>query len=296
MNFQKIQQLSWYMDWGGEPDMGVNSRMSGIPHKARLSRYLHNYCNLEFGWDWAKAMVESDTPLPAILDHHDLPIYRAYWWMKGEPDSLIDTVAQIGTYKCMEFTKAIHGAWHMAQEKTGRTREDHLQDLAYQQSVSIEVINAFEKLFFNIEDRRRDSKLLRHIVYPETRMVETMEGYAEQVGIDMMLMRAAYNNGVENLLQMAGDRDMYNNPASAADLASQMEGVLMAQGLFLANNGFLHQRDSQGIRRATQMLAATKAGGQETGRDQTLNFLGDMIQDEMRQLQQMDMQVKAYTD
>lgn len=269
-------------------DMGDQAIMAGVPNRRQIARAIHNYTSLDFGHQFARTMARRRLSLPSILNAQDSPVYRAYRHYLGHRDPLIDRVLELRGFQSMKVNRSIIEAWCVADMR-GATRKEHLEALSQHMGISRPLANAYEKLFFNVIDRSADEKFLMNVVYPDGRLVEFVEDYAQTVGISHLMRRSAYNNGVDHLLHMAGARDMYSNPGNALEFAQGMESRTMANGLWLSCNGWMSQGHPV-ITSSRQLLAAAKAGGQGDQVDPSLKSFGELLGQEVRQIQRLQYQ------
>jgi hypothetical protein len=286
MNYTKIQQLSWYM-----PDdplyadlLAYDYRANLIPRINEVLKSIQAYSDVGFGWRFAQTMAKHGRPLPTIFDSNDRYISRAYWALRGAKDPTVQAAFQVGLFE--EFHQAKLVICSYIVSCNARLSTENWQDMSARVSLPVEVCQAYEKLFFNVSDRLEDEKFIRSVVYPKGRLVETDKSYSVQEASDNLMIRAAYNTGIEHMLQMAGDRDMFQSAQSAQKFAEGMETYLMAQAEYMMKVGFLHG-DSSVIHNARQLIAAAKAGGQETDDHNALPGAGLSLLEQMRQASEL---------
>jgi hypothetical protein len=283
--------MTWYMP--DEP--GVLSRRTaspdiyGLHDLPQIYKFAEAYRDVAVGWHFALKMTKAGLELPGIFDYKDSAVCRAYWYMRGKSDPLMRTVVAIGRLEEFESVRQAINCYIVCRA-LGKPK-DTLKLIADKTQMSMEVINAYEKLFFNVLDRVNDDKFLRGVVYPKTRIVESDSSYLDTESVEGLLLRTAYNNGERQLQHMLGDRDIYVNQDEAKVFAEKLEATLMANGMFMAQNGFLSDGRNQAIRHARGLLAAAKAGGAETAVDNTLKNAGEVMYAEMKHLQQHAMDV-----
>jgi hypothetical protein len=172
MTYNKIQEMLWYLP--EEP--GILTRRSssvdlyGIHDLPEVYRYAEAYRDTAFGWGFAKKLTLAGLQLPGIFDLQDLPVYRAYWYLRGKPDPLMRTVVSIGRLPEFEMERvAIHSYLVLICGKY-LTEDEGLKILQDKLNLHRKVIYAYEKLFFNVLDRRDDDKFIRGIIYPKSRL------------------------------------------------------------------------------------------------------------------------------
>lgn len=155
---------------------------------------------------------------------------------------------------------------------------------------SVDVIRTYERLFFNVYDRREESLFIANIVYPEHRLVETMEGYIKEADSSSLLKRSAYNNGLDDVAYFIGLKvDSVEGSlagGNAQEMANRLESSIMANGYYLARNGFLNQRSATGVGAAKSLLVAAKQGGDDGGEQDSYGAtsIGDSLVEELQEV------------
>ena len=285
MNFSRIQQYAWYLP---EPDidpwLSIHPVLATLPHKRRVLTLGHNYASVSFGWEFVHHMAMNGKPLPPILDDQDMALHRAYWFIRTGHKPSMDPVMKgvLALRYCDEFRmqkNTIHG--YMVCKLTGQHQTYHqLSEMLG--GVSLEVLETYEKLFFNIKDRLDDTAFIRNLVYPTGRMVEYNPEYRMLETEEKLMMRAAYNNGLRMLLHLAGARDWFDKDGSAAEFAKKCEAYTMAQCLTLQGIGMGGAREIPYIRAAHGMIQSSKMGGgiDDTG-GQYVTSIGELLMDSL---------------
>ena len=144
----------------------------------------------------------------------------------------------------------------------------------------------YEKLFFNVRDRKKEALYISSIVYPNTRMVEVMDNYTKTEDFGKILLRSAYNNGIEDAMYFSGlkiESFVNSDQTLAVEMAQKLETAIMANAYFLARNGFLGGRNN-GIGHAKGLLIAAKQSGMDTNKEDTEGMGGTMGEDMMKSL------------
>lgn len=276
MTSYTIQLLSWFKPRSktSAPDSTV--RLTPIV-EARLQdqvHYLECYKDFKFGWNLALALTENDLPFPAILEGEDLMVWRAYAYLHGAHDPAIEQALGY-TLSSMDNIRAqIEGLLCC----TGVSHADVSRHL----NIPVDVVVAYEKLFFNIIDRRTDHKFIADSIYANSRIVENYENYLENASVSELLKRTGYNNGLDDVLYFIG---ISRNPfelMSVPEVATQVETMMMINGLMLSRNGWLNQnRNTMGIQHSLQLLQAAKQGGQDNSNTSPTQSLGDTLWSEI---------------
>lgn len=232
-----------------EDTLGIQDPITG--------RFMTAYKNLAFGWQYARTMALNRLPLPTFLSGRDSIIWTAYFYCQDPLLYRDETLIQAIGYMAPNRRKdqAVLNALLMSNDADLETIASHL-------NTTVEVISAYEILFFNIIDRKIDQLFLASIVYPNARVVELFDHYVENEYLDMLLMRAGFNNGIKHVLYLAGfPSDLLKQGMSGKEVPAQLTARIMANGYIMAVNGFLNQSAGGGLSHARQLLAAAMQGG-----------------------------------
>ena len=272
MTASKINQLAWYLPVAEPEDTAI-----GMHDYAELQHYLKAYRNLSFGWDFVLELAKNKIAIPTILDGNDLWVWRAYHYVVNKTDDwVIRSALQV----------------HIDEGSHRRNTMESLlldprADVSYiseKLNLPKDVIYAYEKLFYNILDRRTDSTFIAEVVYPDGRIVEMFDDYLQQEGLGSLLKRAGYNNGSADVLYFAGISNDTLSALAGTGTSAQLESLLMANGLVLARNGWSNQRHhAVGINHTRQLMQAAKQGGQEEGIISHYQSVGSSLMNEMEQ-------------
>jgi len=135
--------------------------------------------------------------------------------------------------------------------------------------VPLDVVLAFESLFFNVFDREREAIYVRNLAYDNTLpIVEMFEDYSKTEMVETLLLRAGYSRGFDAARVLAGiaGRSVLSTSRTAPQLAEQLEITMLSNAIISAQAGFGHQAaDSVAISHAKSLLTAAKQGGVDTG-------------------------------
>lgn len=268
MRAATIAKLAWYKPRSSaSTGLSISVNDSGLAEE-QLQDILHYadcYKNLQFGWDIAQTLVQYNIPFPSFLEGDDLYVWRAYNYITGNEDPVIAGALAL-TSEANKQTADTIKALLIAKDVTPTF-------VSHKTSIPAEVITAYEKLFFNVLDRKKDHAYIASIVYPKGRMVEAMENYLEETGIGDLMLRAGHNKGIDHVLYASGLGD---NPFARADVAegaTMLDSMFMADGCLYAGLGWLHQRkNAMPITNARLSIQAGKMGKGE--QQQHVGFLG----------------------
>lgn len=255
-----------------------------VPAAAPLQRHIRPdfstaYRNLQFGWHAAKTLSANHTPFPGVVEGQDDPIFRAY------------------LYNCSTryYDQDIHDAVSLTRPENTDYRETIEALLCVGDMDIVKVAEAvnfrpaivlyYEKLFFNIIDRRHDAMFIAQKIYPNTRMPELMDEYINNESLGMMLRRSGYNNGAADVLYMAGFSTNLLADLSKVSNTAALEALIMTNGYILARNGWLNQQaNSAGMFNARTLIAAAKQGGGEEVQQSPFATMGTTLVGEVKRI------------
>lgn len=273
MNFATISTLLEYIPENEEFVTsnffgGSNPLSAHGPLDQASTKFILAYRDLSLGWKCARLLANADVPFPCFLQGEDLWIFKAYLY-------------NIDNKKF--FNRAVAEARGLSSNHMSRDNEvlralliaDNVDYnyVAQRTAISVDTIKAYERLFFNIVDRRKDYMFVKHVVYPDGRMVEMFDDYLKNEDLGNILIRTGYNNGPEHVLHFAGFKsELLHSLASGNSTPGQLEALFMANGYLLARNGWLNQRaNAVGLHNARNILQAAKQGGAEEVVDSPFN-------------------------
>lgn len=277
MRAATIAKLAWYKP-RSEIATGLCSTVESscitTDQLLDILHYADCYKNLQFGWDIANIFVEQHVQFPAFLYGDDLYIWRAYNYLQGNEDPIIAGAVALTSETNKQTANTIK-ALLIAKDTSP-------EYIAKQLAIPTKVIIAYEKLFFNVLDRKQDHAFIAGIVYPKGRMVEAMENYLEDTGIGDLMLRAGHNKGSAHVLYASGLGD---NPFANADVlegATKLDSMFMADGCLYAGLGWLHQRrNAMPITNARLSIQAGKMGKGEQQNTTSFLGLGETLRNEL---------------
>lgn len=236
-------------------------------HDASKARFMAKYTQTGFGWHVALQYANRGLEFPMRLTGRDQWVYRAYLLRLNPRKYLDDNIME-----AYHLAKFVNGAPNLKQHLKAMLLSfndtdnayQHLQKVSRKTGVSLETLDAFEILFFNVIDRRGDYAYLVQEVYPETRIPEMDENYMRNSTHEDLIKRVAYNHrDIDLTAYMAGfgDHTYMKKLAASDDREAELTRFLMGNGLMLAHTSLLNQR-TIGMNRATSLLAAARQSGQ----------------------------------
>lgn len=283
MTFNRIQELVQYL-----PDNSsyFNEILGYTDQITTVNKFVKAYKDLQFGFHFVKSLADSDSAFPAVVDEYILnDAFQFLKYNAYKPDIVFAISITHPSNKTLEDSI-----------KAFLVTDESYASLAKLTGLSEEVIRAYEQLFFNIRDRKQEALFIANTVYPDSRMVEIMDNYIKNEDPGKILMRSAYNNGIEDAAYFSGlktDSILSNNDISSLELAQKLETALMANALYLCRNGFISQKSS-GISHAKSLLIAAKQGGQSDTKQDTegAGILGDAMMTTFLKVKQPEMDSK----
>ena len=254
------------------------AEMAALPlmdHGGR--RFMEAYLNLDFGWYAAKSLAAHRQDFPCVCEGEDNMVFRAFLYNCSTryPDQVIREVCELTTPATAPIREAIEALFLVK----GAT----IEKVAETVGIRKEVISAYEKLFFNVIDRKADEAFLARSIYPNSRLVEMYSTYLDGEPFGEVLKRAARTSGAWDVLYMAGYTGGLLHAMPGHEITAQFESIILTNGLIMARNGWLNQQTgSMGLHHARSVLTAAKIAGQDTAPRSPMSSLGDTISSEIQ--------------
>jgi hypothetical protein len=290
-----LQHLVWYLPAAVKAALAsaaVIPAKTGQAERAMLSddllSYIAAYQDLAFGWKFVRAMADYHQPFPGVVEGDDEVLFRAYL-LCCDPQRYRDpslSGALAISFASLPHVKKTLEALLLAPDAT-------IAKVAKVMHLDYQVVLVYEKLFFNILDRKQDAHFLASVVYPDGRIDCYHPDYIARTPLDAQVRRSSHDNGMDHALHLYGYKTNLLENMAGPEAASKLEGAIMANGLFLAANGFLNQNNNAGIRPAVGLLAAAKQGGQETAPHAPFQSLGESLLVEMLQVKLVEARTAA---
>lgn len=265
---------------------GTNSSVLHGPLDKASNRFILAYKDLSLGWKSARILAMSNTSFPCFISGDDLWLFKAYLYC-------VDSTKFFNRHVAEARGLASHYMFRNSETINALLIADQVdyKYISKKTSLSENTLKAYEKLFFNIQDRKDDHMFLKDVVYPDGRMVELFEDYLKNEDLGRILIRTGYNNGADHVLHFAGFRSgLLNNLSSGTSTPGQLESLFMANGYLLAKNGWLNQRShAVGLHNARNIMQAAKQGGAEEAKPSPFSGgISDILNNEMMQTLQTD--------
>ncbi len=275
----------------------------GIDEKRAREIMHYAYChkNLHFGWDFVKHLVNTPgATFPAFLHGQDLFLWRAYKFLQGYYDPVIAGAISYTSSGYSKLRRDLNSMLVSPQTEEyqvtldkdkqkkelplcpemGKTISSVYLDVAANFGLPLGNVIAYEKLFYNVVDRRADHAFIANIVYPEGRWVEAMADYMEKVTAEEFTMRAAYNNRPEVALYLMGIVNVH--PFVNYDETSgskELDKRFMQDGILYAAAGLQNSENCMPIKNARLSIQAGKMGNGEQQNAGTTTTLADAMRD-----------------
>lgn len=268
MDFARIQYLA--------KALPVRKRPGLSPAESQVEHFVAAYRDLAFGYHFVKTLLRENLRMPP--DVHERWIGDLYWFeRRGDYSDAVVQALGLNHPANRGIENAVQA--FLLTDAT-------LERIAMETGLTVDCLRAYEQLFFNIRDRKKEALLISQVVYPETRLVEMMEGYLAQVDRGAFLKRSAHNNSFEDVAYFVGMKVESVANASlgnAKEMANRLEATIMANGYFLARNGLASQRGAHGINAARGLILAAKQSGLDTGDDDDLgaSSIGEALMTEL---------------
>lgn len=246
MKFSRIQELSELI-----PENSNYANLLGS-NSTELSKFACCYKDLAFGWNFVKALENKSKP-PTVTENY---LVRAYNYLFNKArDPKLQQAEAYASVLTPYYKDTINGLLFV----DGIT----VEDIAEKLGVDAEVVWLYEKLFYNILDRKEEYMFITSLVYPEGRLEEMDPRYSDKVNYSTLAKRSAFNNGAEDVLTTAGFPSSYMTDGTSEDNSTRLENSMMANAYWLMRNGFGNSRNAVGLTNAKNLIAAAKHGGQE---------------------------------
>lgn len=283
MTFERIREL---IDYLPSTSSYFKEVLNYTAQVTAVNKFMCAYKDLSFGYKFIKALIKDNIKLPAAVSEDYLR--ELYFFEKFGDTSNQDVIFAISLNHPSSQTMA-------DSIKAFLITDESFDKIEKITGIPKRVLECFEQLFFNIRDRKNESLFIASKVYPNTRMVETQDDYLKTESFGNLILRSAYNNGLEDAAYFSGLK-MANsvlNEKSSAVSALQLEAAIMANAYFLAKNGMINQRHNA-LSSAKGLLIAAKQGGAETTENDNegITSLGESIWDAIRDIKGPEMQRK----
>lgn len=290
MNYATIKTLLEYLPETEEFTTsnffgGSNSILNSNSLDNASMRFIMAYKDLSLGWKSAKLLSTADKLFPCFLTGDDLWMFKAYLYCLDNKKYYNRHVAEAKGLASNQMTRD-----NEAIKALLLSDDVDYKFIASRTAINIDTIKAYERLFFNVVDRKNEHMFIKNVVYPDGRLVEMFDDYLRNEDLGNLLIRTGYNNGAEHVLHFAGFRSgLVHSLANGNTMPNQLEALFMANGYLLARNGWLNQRShAAGLNNARNLLQAAKQGGIEDQKPSPFAGAGDILNAEILDNLQID--------
>jgi len=240
------------------------------------------YSNPSFAWHLLKLYSDADKQFPigncitlSRLDEYEI-LRDAYWFQR-------QGVATPELLFAVSIDRALDPYYKSVLRSCLLIEDICSEEIAAKTGIPKKSVEIYEKLFFNVWDRKEDQLYISSQVYPEGVFSELDPNYQARTNYMELLKKAGYRNGIEEVMSLAGVRG-YSKSGNTQALVAEFENKLMANAVFLSDMGLLNTRNQVGISNAKNLLAAAKHGGDTelAGNDLIgLGGIGDAMSEEI---------------
>ncbi len=255
------------------------ARTSRIDDVEKLAIAVHDPA---FGWHFIRAFVDLQKDMPVQIS--DNTLRRAYSVeSRREYDPPVLEAIGLAFFPGYTYSRYLLEAGLLDPTVS-------FDRLALLLSLSVDTVEVYDQLFFNVRDRLRDRAYLGKLAWPYGMQVELQPDYARREDLGMLMRRASFHHGFESALEMAGLGANVRNSDSAA-AAEQMKALLLNSGLRQVKHGMIHQ-NLPVVNNSIRLLTAQAAGGEVQSGNEALGLhaisMGGAIMDLLKSDQHKD--------
>lgn len=287
MNADHIRRLCRFIP-ADEVNLSRNHywRMTGVQTDDAdpdLDRFIMAYKDLGFGWHFVKMLVDNRLPFPACAYTNESRfLWRSYLYLlnkqRHRDPAVLEAVALTRNDPSCAYKRTVINALLMVEDI-----EYPAIAKALRKSISPEGVEAYATCFYDIAGRKEDLALLASIVYPHGRYAEFVKDSFDSEAFSQLLLRAGFNNGVDDVLAMAGIRTDYMSRCQTTDAAKRLETLIMSLGFLVARNGGIAST-GPALYNARSLIAAAKQGGNEGVTSPFNGSMGRKMIDELEKM------------
>ena len=171
-----------------------------------------------FPWKYAEAFAQLRQPLPAMVSEP---------FIKTAYDVLLHRTSDGSISEAQVFQ---HPKWANKRgflEALLLLPSLRLDEVAKYAGISVSTVMAYEGLFWSVRDRLQDQMFMAELFYPESRRVEFQPDYFAAAAPRDLMVRAAFHDDLETILQIFGARTK-PNVQSAGLTAKQVKARILA--------------------------------------------------------------------
>ena len=249
MNKERIEILTQLLSSEAPYSIRIPRQHDGcsVPAEVDIIAYATN--DPGFGWMFVKSCLDLRKPLPPQVSETEL--VRPYLYVRD----------QNGDRDAREALSLEHSA--------SRQRRIYLRcalllpEYDYAAAAKIthlseDTVRIYEALHWNVKDRLDDRIYITSLIYPDTRRVEFIPGYAEKEDTMYIALRAAVQYGLPAVEELLGMK----NPLQSGGIIQQAYSFVartLSMANFMAKLGFLNQ-ELPIFESARRLLGSLKLG------------------------------------
>ena len=239
--------------------------------RTQQDRILRCLADPAFGWYFVRAIHEIGIRMPDDIEAES--VRHAYYWLHyGAEFEHIPQAHALSLPASARFA-AILNALLLC-------RDTDVAAIGKLVNQPIEVIQAYGDLFFNVRDRLDDRPYIAGIVFPETRLADLREDAECELDFSNILLRAAYESGVDEVMYLAGLVANRSEVSDRRDSAVEFESGLLDRADLAVRYG--RNEPATVIRQATSIAARRKQDQpQRPAEEVGLHSLGGAIMAEL---------------
>lgn len=257
--------------------------MAALLRDDDTSRFLKAYNDPQFGWFAATRLYNAGAEkFPLLAEGSMRWVQLAWMYMMDLP-----------RWRRMPQFEPIKEAYDLhsrADNATARsvieaaliTKDATVEIVAKRMGLDLQVLQAYDALFFNVTERKGDAMFIRHVVYPNTRLEELVENHVSPTHLGRTLLRMGYNKDLDAVMFFGGFKQDYLANMTGPQAQEQFLKEMMLHGYLLASNGFLnHQKQHVSISSARAIVQASKMGGETTGQEASVGVFADILREQL---------------
>lgn len=277
MTYDEIYKLADTLPENSRALQLVGSALD-VPNNKEVIKFTYCYKDLSFLWNYTRSFTDTKSyakdahfyTRPATQEI----INRVSSFIRGGQEPEVAQAVAIDRSLPPLFKNTIQGCL--------LADDFELASVAQQLGMPPNVINLYEKIFFNVRERQEENLFIASIVHPDGRVAEFDTSQQYRASENAKLRQAGYHNGVEDVLMLAGLRG-YGTGDDTRSAVREFERKMMVNALWLARNGFLNTHHV-GISNAKNLIAAAKHGGDNESAgegDEVGNSIGETLMGEV---------------
>src|SRR5882672_11917143 len=226
---------------------------SGSTQQLAVNRFVAIERDVRFGWNFVRTLIDNRIRMPSDVEN-DWLIRAWRFEFIGNDETVMRALAIDQPTAYIEAAKIQMLLLH--EEWTFQRIGDRL-------GYSTDVIECYHELFYNVRERLTDEKFMVALIWPEGRAVMFDPNYAKNLGFSDRIKRASFDGSVEQALIQAGHQAGWQSTMDLMTSSSSFERDIMAIGNLALHAG-LGGQHSPALTRASNMVVAAKAGGQQS--------------------------------